>query len=70
MSPVVGYLLADECTDSGTVLVVGGNQVQRVQQFANKGVAFAGPPSLAEVSERWSEIINMDDAVPGVSPLG
>jgi NAD(P)-dependent dehydrogenase (short-subunit alcohol dehydrogenase family) len=70
VAPIVGHLLTDECTDTGTVLVVGGGQVQRVQQFANKGVAFPEVPSLDDVAARWPEILDMDGAQPGVNPVG
>jgi NAD(P)-dependent dehydrogenase (short-subunit alcohol dehydrogenase family) len=70
VAPVVGYLLSDELADSGTVLVVGGGQVHRIQQFANKGVTFAEKPTIDDVRERWSEIAGMDGAVPGQNPVG
>jgi NAD(P)-dependent dehydrogenase (short-subunit alcohol dehydrogenase family) len=70
VAPIVGHLLTDECTESGTVLVVGGGQVQRVQLFANKGVVFGDLPSLDDVAARWSEITDMGGAQPGVNPVG
>lgn len=70
VAPVVGYLLAEECTENGSVFVVGGGQVYRVAQFQNKGAVFAEPPSLAEVHERWSEITDLADAVVGRNPVG
>ncbi|QTI69056.1 SDR family NAD(P)-dependent oxidoreductase [Gordonia polyisoprenivorans] len=70
VAPVVTHLMSDECTDTGAVFVVGGGQVQRVQQFANAGVSFAEPPSTADVAARWPEIMDMSNAVPGSNPLG
>lgn len=70
VAPIVAHLLTDECTDTGTVLVVGGGHVQRVQQFANKGVVFGDLPSLDDVAARWSEITDMGGAQPGVNPVG
>ncbi|MFJ9562875.1 SDR family oxidoreductase [Streptomyces fuscichromogenes] len=70
VAPVVGHLLTEECTDSGTVLVVGGGQVQRAQLFQSKGVTFGEVPTLAQVAERWQEITDMDGSVPGTNPLG
>lgn len=70
VAPIVAHLLSDECTDTDTVLVVGGGQVQRVQQFANKGITFDGVPDIHDVQARWAEIMDMDFAVPGVNPLG
>jgi NAD(P)-dependent dehydrogenase (short-subunit alcohol dehydrogenase family) len=69
VAPIVGYLLSDECTDSGTVVVASGGQVHRVQLYQSTGVTFAEPPTIEQVGDRWSEITNMDDAVPGVSPI-
>ncbi|MBL1078840.1 SDR family oxidoreductase [Nocardia sp. 2] len=70
VAPVVGYLVSEECTDTATVLVVGGGSVQRVQLFANKPVLFAQPPTLDEVAANWSRITDMTDAEPGRNPLG
>src|SRR3954471_3569753 len=38
VAPVVGYLLSEQCTDTASVYVVGGGNIQRVAQFQNKGV--------------------------------
>jgi NAD(P)-dependent dehydrogenase (short-subunit alcohol dehydrogenase family) len=70
VAPVVAYLLTEESTETGSVFVAGGGQVYRVAQFQNKGVVFPEPPSLGEVAERWSEISDLDDAVPGTNPVG
>ncbi|ANQ75853.1 MULTISPECIES: SDR family oxidoreductase [Rhodococcus] len=70
VAPVVGYLLTEESTDTGSVFVVGGGQVQRVAQFQNKGVTFAEPPTVDQLAERWAEISDMAGAVRGVNPLG
>lgn len=70
VAPVVGYLLTDECNDSGAVLVAGGGQVHRVQLYQSKGVQLAGEPTIGEVAERWNEITDMNGAVPGTNPVG
>jgi NAD(P)-dependent dehydrogenase (short-subunit alcohol dehydrogenase family) len=70
VAPVVGYLLSDECADTGTVVVVGGGQVHRVQLFQNKGVTFGDVPSIPEVADRWHEVTDMSAAVPGTNPVG
>ncbi|WP_067904417.1 SDR family oxidoreductase [Nocardia vaccinii] len=67
---VVGYLVSDECQDTATVVVAGGGQVYRVQQFQNKGAVFATPPSIDEVGAQWSRITDMSGAEPGANPLG
>jgi NAD(P)-dependent dehydrogenase (short-subunit alcohol dehydrogenase family) len=70
VAPVVGYLVSDECTDTGTVIVAGGGQVHRVQLFQGKGVTFGDVPSIAEVADRWAEISDLDGAQPGTNPVG
>ncbi len=70
VAPVVGYLLSDESEETGSVLVAGGGQVHRVRQFQTKGVTFAEVPTLEQVADRWSEIVDLDGAVPGTNPVG
>jgi NAD(P)-dependent dehydrogenase (short-subunit alcohol dehydrogenase family) len=70
VAPVVAYLLSDECTDSGSVIVAGGGQVHQVTQFMTKGVTFAEVPTLEQVADRWSEVTDLSGAVPGVNPVG
>ncbi|WP_026197247.1 MULTISPECIES: SDR family oxidoreductase [Sciscionella] len=70
VAPIVGYLISDECTDTGTVLVAGGGQVHRVQYFQSKGVTFGDTPTVQEVARRWPEITDMDASVPGTNPVG
>ncbi|MFC7504941.1 SDR family oxidoreductase [Nocardioides sp. CPCC 206347] len=70
VSPVVAYLLTEESTDTGAVFVAGGGQVYRVAQFQNKGAVFTEPPTLREVSERWSDIADLDDVTVGKNPVG
>lgn len=70
VAPVVGHLVSDELSHTGNVFVVGGGQVNRVQLFQNKGATFAEPPSLDEVRERWTDIVDMSDTAPGVNPVG
>ncbi|WP_299574885.1 SDR family NAD(P)-dependent oxidoreductase [uncultured Williamsia sp.] len=69
VSPVVGYLMTDECAESGSVLVAGGGSVYRVAQFANTGVRFDTPPAVDDVARRWSEIVDMSVASLGANPL-
>ena len=70
VAPVVVQLMSEECEESAAVFVVGGGLVQRVQQFQNKGVTFAAPPTAGELAERWSEISDMSGAVPASNLLG
>ncbi|MBN9735602.1 MULTISPECIES: SDR family NAD(P)-dependent oxidoreductase [unclassified Pseudonocardia] len=70
VAPVVGHLLADECEESGSVIVAGGGQVHRVRWFQTKGVTFSDVPTIDQVADRWSEIVDLDGAVPGTNPVG
>ncbi|MDH6282639.1 SDR family oxidoreductase [Prescottella agglutinans] len=70
VAPVVAHLMSVDCTDTASVFVVGGGRVQRIAQFENKGVTFSEPPTVEEVAARWSEIVDLTDAVPGQNPLG
>jgi NAD(P)-dependent dehydrogenase (short-subunit alcohol dehydrogenase family) len=69
VAPAVGYLMSEQNQDTGSVFVVGGGLIQRVAQFQNDGVTFAGPPSLEEVGARWPEISDMADAKIGTNPV-
>lgn len=70
VAPVVGYLLSEQCTDTAGVYVVGGGNVQRVAQFQNKGVSFSEPPTVDELTARWSEISDLSNVELGTNPVG
>jgi NAD(P)-dependent dehydrogenase (short-subunit alcohol dehydrogenase family) len=70
VAPVVGYLMSEQCTDSGSVYIVGGGNIQRVAQFQNKGVSFSEPPTVDELTARWSEISDLSNVEVGTNPLG
>lgn len=70
VAPIVGYLLSDECVDSGTIVVAGGGQVHRTQLFQSSGVTFEATPTIDEVRAQWGRITDMTGAVPGVNPVG
>ena len=70
VAPVVGYLLSEQCTDTASVYIVGGGNIQRVAQFQNKGVSFTEPPTVDELTARWSDISDLSDVEFGANPLG
>lgn len=70
VAPVVGYLLSEQCTDTASVYIVGGGNIQRVAQFQNKGVSFCEPPTVDELTARWSEISDLSDVEFGSNPVG
>ena len=69
VAPAVGHLVSEENEDTASVFVVGGGLVQRVAQFQNDGVTFSAPPSLAEITAKWSQISDMSDAKLGSNPV-
>ncbi|MDI3313038.1 MAG: SDR family oxidoreductase [Mycobacterium sp.] len=62
VAPVVGYLCTEECSDNGSVFIVGGGQIQRVALFENAGVSFENPPAVDEVAARWAQITDLSNA--------
>jgi NAD(P)-dependent dehydrogenase (short-subunit alcohol dehydrogenase family) len=70
VAPVVGYLMSEQCTDTASVYIVGGGNVQRVAQFQNKGISFSEPPTVDELTALWSEISDLSHVELGVNPLG
>jgi NAD(P)-dependent dehydrogenase (short-subunit alcohol dehydrogenase family) len=62
VAPVMGYLCTEECSDNGSVFVVGGGKVQRVALFENQGVTFDKPPSVDDVAAHWTEITDLSAA--------
>ncbi|SNR82786.1 NAD(P)-dependent dehydrogenase, short-chain alcohol dehydrogenase family [Haloechinothrix alba] len=70
VAPLVGYLLTEECTDTGMTLVAGGGTYYRVQPFQSAGLRFEQTPSMDDVAAQWHTITDMTDATPGVNPVG
>jgi NAD(P)-dependent dehydrogenase (short-subunit alcohol dehydrogenase family) len=70
VAPVVGYLMSEQCTDTASVYIVGGGNIQRVAQFQNKGVSFSEPPTIDELTARWSDISDLSHVELGANPLG
>lgn len=68
VAPVVAQLLNEYCTDTATVIVAGIGRVYRTQLFENDGVRFDGIPTIHDIADKWGEIVNMDNATPGVNP--
>ncbi|HTY34258.1 SDR family oxidoreductase [Mycobacterium sp.] len=62
VAPVVAYLCTEECSDTGSVFVVGGGKVQRVALFENQGINFDKPPSVDDVASHWNEITDLSSA--------
>ncbi|WP_296368009.1 MULTISPECIES: hypothetical protein [unclassified Pseudonocardia] len=41
-----------------------------MKQFQTRGVAFTSVPGIEQVGDRWSEIVDLEGAVPGADPAG
>jgi NAD(P)-dependent dehydrogenase (short-subunit alcohol dehydrogenase family) len=65
VSPAVVQLCAEECTDTGVVILAGGGQYARIAFFQAPGVMFDKVPSVDDVAARWSEITDMRSATLG-----
>jgi NAD(P)-dependent dehydrogenase (short-subunit alcohol dehydrogenase family) len=62
VAPVVAYLCTEQCTDTGSVFIVGGGRVQRAALFENPGANFETPPSVDEVAAQWDTITDLSAA--------
>ncbi|MDQ3931663.1 MAG: SDR family oxidoreductase [Actinomycetota bacterium] len=62
VSPIVGYLVSEECTETGRIFYAGGGYYARVAVMEGRGVTYASAPSVEDLAERWSEIVKMDGA--------
>ena len=67
VAPAVVHLASEECTDTGTVILAGGGSYARIAVFQAPGVSFEGVPKVEELAARWSEVTDLDGAVPGRS---
>ncbi|MFV0533143.1 MAG: SDR family oxidoreductase [Cumulibacter sp.] len=65
VAPVVGYLMSDESTDTGSVFIAGGGLVQRVAYYASEGHVFNDVPTMGDVADKWDRITDMSNAKEG-----
>ncbi len=62
VSPIVGYLVSEECTETGCIFYAGGGYYARVAIMEGRGVTYGSVPSVEDLAERWSEITSTDGA--------
>ena len=62
VSVLVAQLLGEECTTSGEVIHAAGGRYARVRYMEARGAAFSAVPTVAELGERWDEIMDMEGA--------
>ena len=60
VSPLVGYLASEDCTDTGRIFSVGGGYMARVAIVEGAGVGFKETPSVEDVAGKWSEIMTVE----------
>jgi len=56
VSPLVAYLVSDECTDTANVYSLGGGYYSRTALVEGAGVGFDHIPTIEEIAHRWDEI--------------
>ncbi len=62
VSPLVGYLAAEACKETGSIFSVGGGYVARVAVVEGEGVAFADTPTVEDVAARFGQIRTLGEA--------
>jgi NAD(P)-dependent dehydrogenase (short-subunit alcohol dehydrogenase family) len=65
VSPAVVHLCAEECEDTGIIVLAGGGQYARIAYFQAAGAAFDQVPAVDEVAARWGEVTDMANASLG-----
>ena len=65
VSPAVVHLAAEECTDSGGIILASGGRYSHIEYFHSPGHEFDHVPTVDEIAEHWSQITDMSEARPG-----
>ena len=56
VSPLVAYLVSEDCTDTGRIYSVGGGYMARVALLEGEGATFEGVPSPDDVAAVWDQL--------------
>jgi NAD(P)-dependent dehydrogenase (short-subunit alcohol dehydrogenase family) len=59
VSPLVGYLAAEACTDSGRIFSVGGGYIARVAIVEGEGATFDAGFGPDDVADKWSQVMTV-----------
>lgn len=63
VAPMVAYLAHEGCPVSGEILTAGGGRFGRLFIGSTKGfVAEGGVPTVEDVADRWSEVVDVADS--------
>lgn len=65
VAPAIAYLCSDECTESGIIVRSGAGHHSRVALMQSPGVDFDAVPTLAEFSQAWPGLTDMNGAKLG-----
>jgi NAD(P)-dependent dehydrogenase (short-subunit alcohol dehydrogenase family) len=60
VSPLVGYLASEDCTETGRIFSVGGGYIARVAIVEGAGATFDGGFSPDDVADNWDDIMRVD----------
>ncbi|MDX1620346.1 MAG: SDR family oxidoreductase [Nitriliruptorales bacterium] len=61
VSPLVGYLASEECTDTGRIFSVGGGYIARVAIVEGEGATFDEGFDPDDVAGKWDQITELGD---------
>ena len=61
VSPLVGYLAAEDCTETGHIYSVGGGYMARVAIVEGEGITFDGVPNPDDVADRADALNHIGD---------
>jgi NAD(P)-dependent dehydrogenase (short-subunit alcohol dehydrogenase family) len=62
VSPIVAYLVSEDCTETGRIYIAGGGYYSRIAILEGTGTTFEELPSVEQVADAWAEIGGMDEA--------
>lgn len=69
VSPLVVHLAAEECGETGSVILAGGGSYARVAYYQAAGATFDDVPGVDDLAARWDEVTDMSSAQEG-KPFG
>jgi NAD(P)-dependent dehydrogenase (short-subunit alcohol dehydrogenase family) len=65
VAPLIAHLCADEVEETGAAFIAGMGRYQQVQLFRAAGAEFDHTPSVAELADRWAQVVDFSAPQPG-----
>ncbi len=62
VSPIVGYLCSEQCSETGRIYIAGGGYYSRIGILEGTGTTFEQVPSVDEIADAWSTISDLEGA--------